>query len=99
MCRAVLLLVLLLLLLLPPGTNLLNAKNEKPLRAGQVFAVTLGVTGLENAEAADDKDRVYAIQVCKTLSLTHGDAIFETLGIVSSWSLRLHTVCVTGLRG
>jgi hypothetical protein len=51
------------LLLLPPGTNLLNAKNEKPLRAGQVFAVTLGVTGLENAEATDDKDRVYAIQV------------------------------------
>lgn len=45
------------------GTNLLNAKNEKPLKAGQVFAVTLGVTGLERPDAADPKDKVYAMQV------------------------------------
>lgn len=41
----------------------MNAKNEKPLRAGQVFAVTLGVTGLSAPDAADPKDRVYALQV------------------------------------
>lgn len=46
-----------------PGTNLLNAKNDKPLKAGQVFAVTLGVTGLERPDAADPRDRVYALQV------------------------------------
>jgi hypothetical protein len=45
------------------GTNLLNGKNDKPLRAGQVFAVTLGVAGLERPDAADPKDRVYAMQV------------------------------------
>lgn len=47
----------------PAGSNLLNAKNDKPLRAGQVFAVTLGVTGLEAPDAADARDKVYALQV------------------------------------
>ena len=49
---------------LPAGSNLLNAKNDKPLRAGQVVAVTLGVTGLEAPDAADARDKVYALQVC-----------------------------------
>lgn len=42
---------------------MLNIKNDKPLRAGQVFTVSLGVSGLENAEATDARAKTYALQV------------------------------------
>lgn len=42
---------------------MLNAKNEKPLRAGQVFTVSLGVSGLTNADATDARAKTYALQV------------------------------------
>jgi nucleosome binding factor SPN SPT16 subunit len=41
----------------------LNIKNDKPLRAGQVFTVSLGVSGLENADATDARAKTYALQV------------------------------------
>jgi nucleosome binding factor SPN SPT16 subunit len=46
------------------GANVLNIKNEKPLRAGQVFTVSLGVSGLANADATDARAKTYALQVC-----------------------------------
>lgn len=42
---------------------MLNMKNDKPVRAGQVFTVSLGVSGLERADATDDRLKVYALQV------------------------------------
>lgn len=42
---------------------MLNIKNDKPLRAGQVFTVSLGVSGLENADATDARGKTYALQV------------------------------------
>jgi nucleosome binding factor SPN SPT16 subunit len=45
------------------GANVLNIKNEKPLRAGQVFTVSIGVSGLENADATDARAKTYALQV------------------------------------
>lgn len=51
-------------MLLPAGSNVLNMKNDKPLRAGQVFTVSLGVSGLKRTDAADDRSKVYALQVC-----------------------------------
>jgi len=45
------------------GANVLNAKNDKPLRAGQVFTVSLGVAGLRVADATDARAQTYALQV------------------------------------
>lgn len=45
------------------GSNVLNMKNEKPVHAGQVFTVSLGVSGLERSDATDERLKVYALQV------------------------------------
>lgn len=47
------------------GSNVLNAKNESPLRAGQVFTVSLGVSGLTREDAADPRAKTYALLVSR----------------------------------
>ncbi|WIA33317.1 hypothetical protein OEZ86_006455 [Tetradesmus obliquus] len=61
------------------GANVLNAKNEKPLRAGQVFTVSLGVSGLTNADATDARAKTYALQIADTLVVKPGGAAPENL--------------------
>jgi nucleosome binding factor SPN SPT16 subunit len=41
----------------------LNAKNERVLRAGQVFNVVLGVAGLTRDDTDDARAKTYALQV------------------------------------
>ncbi len=41
----------------------MNAKNERVLRAGQVFNVVLGVAGLTRDDTDDARAKTYALQV------------------------------------
>eukprot|EP00775_Hariotina_reticulata_P011875 gene11875-12019_t len=61
------------------GANVLNAKNDKPLRAGQVFTVSLGVAGLQVADASDPRAKSYALQIADTVVVKPGGASAENL--------------------
>jgi hypothetical protein len=79
----------------PAGANVLNIKNEKPLRAGQVFTVSLGVSGLENTDATDGRAKTYALQVRMRLAcLLAVVTVFQTAGALAGSAVWILCVCV-----
>ncbi|GMM33338.1 chromatin-remodeling protein [Saccharomycopsis crataegensis] len=58
----------------------LNAKNERTIHAGSVFDVVIGFNNLENKEAKDPKDKIYALSLIDTIRVTNGEPVTLTEG-------------------
>lgn len=61
------------------ANGVLNNKNDRKVRAGMVFNVSLGVQKLTNPEAKDSKSREYALQIADTVLVKSNGVAPEVL--------------------